>query len=48
MPNRISMLHRLLLVELAIFAFLHDFHCVILRSRPVKSLEGFTDDQAPG
>jgi hypothetical protein len=44
--KRIGMLHRLLLEELA--AFLHDFHCVILRSRPVKSVhEGFTDDRAP-
>jgi hypothetical protein len=42
------MLRRLLLVELAISAFLHDFHYVILRSRPVKSVpEGFTDDRTP-
>jgi hypothetical protein len=44
--KRISMLHCLLLKELAISAFLHDFHCVILCSRPVKSVpEGFTDDR---
>jgi hypothetical protein len=43
--KRTSMLHRLLLVELIISAFLHDFHCAIIRSRPVKSVpEGFTDD----
>jgi hypothetical protein len=42
------MLLHLLLVELAISAFLYDFHCVILRSRPVKfMLEGFTDDRVP-
>jgi hypothetical protein len=42
------MLRRLLLEELAISAFLHDFHCVILRGRPVKSVpESFTDDRAP-
>jgi hypothetical protein len=42
------MLHHLLLVELAISTFLYDFHCVILHSRPVKSVpEGFTDDRAP-
>jgi hypothetical protein len=46
--KRISMLRHLLLVEQAIFAFFHDFHCVILRNRPVKSVpEGFTDDRAP-
>jgi hypothetical protein len=42
------MLRHLLLVELAIYAFLYDFHCVILRSSPVKSVpKGFTDDRAP-
>jgi hypothetical protein len=36
------------LVELAISTFLYDFHCVILHSRPVKSVpEGFTDDRVP-
>jgi hypothetical protein len=42
------MLRRLLLVELAIFAFFYNFHCVILRSRLLKSVpEGFTDDRTP-
>jgi hypothetical protein len=42
------MLHRLLLVELAISAFLYDFHFVILHNSPVKFMpEGFTDDRAP-
>jgi hypothetical protein len=46
-PKRISMLHRLLLVELAISVFLHDFHCIILHNRPVKSVpEGFTNERA--
>jgi hypothetical protein len=41
------MLHRLLLEELAISAFLYDFHCVILRGRIVKSMpERLTDDRA--
>jgi hypothetical protein len=44
-PKRIDMLHHLLLKELAISTFLYDFHCVILRRGPVKSmLERFTDD----
>jgi hypothetical protein len=41
------MLHRLLLKELTISAFLYDFDCVILRGRLVKSMpERFTDDRA--
>jgi hypothetical protein len=41
------MLRRLLLVELVVSAFPYDFHCVILRSRLIKSMsEGFTDDRA--
>jgi hypothetical protein len=47
-PKRIDMLRRLLLEELAISAFLHDFHCIIHRGRPVKSVpKGFTNDRAP-
>jgi hypothetical protein len=42
------MLRHLLLEELAISAFLHDFHYVILRGSSVKSVpESFTNDQAP-
>jgi hypothetical protein len=42
------MLHHLLLIELTIYAFLYDFHYVILRSSPVKSMpKRFTDDRAP-
>jgi hypothetical protein len=45
--KRISMLHYLLLEELAILAFLHDFHRVILCGRPVEPVpKGFTDDRA--
>jgi hypothetical protein len=47
MPKWIGMLRHLLLKELAISAFLHDFHCVILHSRPVKSMhESFINDRA--
>jgi hypothetical protein len=46
--KRINTLHCMLLEELAISAFLHDFHRVILCGRPVKSVsEGFTDDRSP-
>jgi hypothetical protein len=42
----IGMLRRLLLEELAISAFLYDFHCVIIRRGPVKSMsECFPDDR---
>jgi hypothetical protein len=47
-PKRIGMLRCLLLEELTISAFLHDFHCIILHGRPVKSVpESFTDNRAP-
>jgi hypothetical protein len=47
-PKRIDMLCHLLLKELAISAFLYDFHYIILRGRPVKSMSArFIDDRAP-
>jgi hypothetical protein len=45
--KRIGMLHRLLLEELSISAFLYDFHCVILHCGLVKSmLKHFLNDRA--
>jgi hypothetical protein len=45
--KRIDMLHRLLLEELPISAFLYDFHCFILHYGPVKSMpKCFLNDRA--
>jgi hypothetical protein len=46
-PKMIGMLHHLFLEELAISAFLYDFHCIILRGGPIKSMpKHFTNDRA--